>query len=226
MKNIILQHWTGNMNDLGERSSANISKYAALLNADYRLLRGNVFRENLGAPCQKVYMLDKEFDEYDIVVMVDMDMFTRTNMTENVFTDVEGIGRHTTIQDKLVRALHRRFPHLGNPKYPYWGGSIYRLDRKTRQQLRKHIKDDEIINFSDTKNYVDEGIMHRLAVLAKLEITKKTYLPGNHWNCGSFEKGVETAALIHIRTKVTPQGPKRAKLENYRDLVQQGLIEK
>ena len=67
--------------------------------------------------------------------------------------------------------------------------------------------------------------MHRLAVLSKFEIDEKTYLPGNHWNCSSFEDGVENAAFIHIRTKVTPSGPKRLKIENYRSLVSQGLID-
>ena len=222
MKNIILQHWTGEMNELGELSSANISKYAEKIGADYKLLRGNVFRENLSSPCQKIYMLDEAFDEYDIVVMLDMDMFVRNGMEEDVFKDVEGIGRHTDIQDRLVKSLQRRFRNMGDPKYPYWGGSIYRIDRETRQELRKHINDDEIIHFSN--NFEDEGIMHRLAVLSQMKRTASTYLPGNHWNCGSFESGVEKSAIIHIRTKVTPTGPKRAKIENYRALVKRGLI--
>lgn len=223
MKNIILQHWTGEMNELCLLSSKNIEKYAKKVGADYQLLRGNVFREHLNSPCQKMYMLDEVFDEYDIVVMMDPDMFTRKGMEENIFTDVVGIGRHTAIQDQLVRSLSRIYKKHGNPNYPYWGGSIYRLDRKLRKTLRKHINENELNLFHD--KFHDEGIMHRLAVLAKIETTNETYLPGNHWNCGSFEDEVKECAIIHIRTKVTPTGPKKPKIENYRDLVKRGLIE-
>ena len=227
MKNIILQHWSGGMIELTELSSTNIAKYAKKIGADYKLLRGDVFRPHLklSAPCHKLHMLDKVFDEYDMVVMLDADMFTRKGMEENVFTDVVGIGRHTEVQDRLVRSLVNKFPKLGNLNYPFWGGSIYRLDLELRQQLRNYIRDEEIINFSrNVSYYQDEGIMHRLAVLAEVAM-ENAYLPGNHWNCGSFETGVENSAIIHIRTKVAPNGPKKPKIENYRDLVKRGLIE-
>lgn len=223
MRNIILQHWSGPMIELTELSSANISKYAAKIGADYRLLLGDVFRPGLTAPCQKVHMIEEEFDDYDMVVMVDADMFTRVGMTDDVFMDPTGIGRHTAIQDSLVVSLQKRFPKLGNPKFPYWGGSIYRLDKNIRKQLRQHLHDDEMKQFSG--NFEDEGIMHRLAVLSQMKITDDTYLPGNLWNRGSFEEGVESAALIHIRTKIAPGGPKKPKIVNYRNLVKQGIIE-
>ena len=224
MKKLILQHWTGEMRELEHLSSANISKYAEEVNADYRLLRGDVFRPGITAPCQKIYMLNEEFDKYDMVVMLDCDMFTRKGMEEDVFNDATGFGRHTAIQDKLVENLCKRFPNLGNVNYPYWGGSIYRLPVDLRQRLRVHLKDEEVVKFSG--NYEDEGIMHRLAVLSKLEITNDTYLPGSHWNHGSFEDGVEDAAIIHIRTKIKQGGSKRPKIENYKGLVERGIIEK
>ena len=225
MKKIILQHWSGHLNELAKLSSANISRYADKIGADYELLLGNVFREKLCPPMQKLYMLDERFDEYDMVVMLDTDMFTRKGMEEDVFEDVEGIGRHTEIHDRLIICLHRRHPDITNPNGIYWGGSIYRLDRELLQLLRIHIDDKELIQFKNTGYFQDEGAMHRLAMLAKIEKNEKTYLPGNHWNCGSFETGVEHSAIIHIRTKIAPGGPKRAKIENYRDLVSKGLIE-
>ena len=77
--------------------------------------------------------------------------------------------------------------------------------------------------FSNSGNYEDEGIMHRLATLAKLP---KTKLSGEHkWCHCSYREGIENAAFIHIRTKITPSGPKRDKIVNYRDLVHRGLIE-
>ena len=75
MKNIILQHYTGEPGELERLSIANISDYASRIGAEYKLVQGNVFRKTLTAPCQKMYMLDPVWDEYDYVVMMDIDMF-------------------------------------------------------------------------------------------------------------------------------------------------------
>ena len=222
MKNIILQHYTGELGELEILSRANISKYAEFCGAEYQLVQGNVFRRHLSPPCQKLIMLDEMWDDYDMVVMVDIDMFTRSGMTKNIFTDASGIGRHYGIQTSLRRNLTKRFPLLGNEKNPYWGGSIYRLDLKTRKTLRKHIAPGLLNAFH--KNYEDEGIMHALAVKANMK-EDGVYLENDIWNRGSFEENVESANIIHIRTKIKQGGPKRPKIENYRALVERGLID-
>lgn len=222
MKNIILQHWTGELKELEKLSLDNIRKYADYCGAEHELLLGDVFMKGVTSPCQKVHMLDEKWDDYDMVVMLDIDMFTRKGMKKNIFTDASGYGRHFKVQPHLVKSLARRFPRLGNVKYPYWGGSIYRLPRELRQTLRKHLVEKEIRQFSG--NYEDEGIMHRCAVKAKLS-TEGAYLDGQNWNYSSFDEGVESANIIHIRPKVTPKGPKRAKIDNYRSLVERNLIE-
>ena len=223
MKNIILQHWTGDINELTELSVANISKYAKKVGADYKFLKGNVFREYLSPPCQKIYMLDEEFDEYDNVVMLDPDMFTRNGMEDDIFDEnITGIGKVTEVQERLARSMVRQHPRLANINYPYWGGAVRKIDKATRQKLRSCINDEEIKRFSGQGHGEDEGILHRLAVLAKL---KKTQLPdGRKWSHGSFEEGIEAAAIIHIRTKIAPNGPKKPKIENYRGLVKRGII--
>jgi len=227
MKTIILQHWTGPLGELEERSKANIEAYAKFCGADYALLKGNVFRSHLSAPCQKMIMLDKQFDEYDIVVMMDIDMFTRKGMTKNIFTDDKGIGRHYGIQEGLVRNLERKFPLLGDSRYPYWGGSIYRLEREVRQRLRKEIVESEIMQFHN--NYEDEGIMHRLAVRANMRVTDTTYLNKDLWNRSSFEENVSGGYIIHVRNKIknTPgmPSPKGPKIINYKKLVERGILE-
>jgi len=220
--NIILQHWSGDINELTELSVASMSRYAEKVGAEHRLLRGDVFHPTLSAPCQKMYMLDKEFDSYDIVVMVDCDMFTRKGMTDNVFTDVVGIGRHTAIQDKLQYKLKAKHPDLASMDHPYWGGSIYRTGSELRQTLRAGMVESEMLQYSD--NFVDEGIMNRLATLANIKVGSDTYLPGNHWNRGNFEPKVECAALIHIRRKIK-QGIPATKMAAYADMVDRGLIE-
>jgi hypothetical protein len=222
MKNIILQHYTGTPGKLEELSLANIRKYADFCGAEHQLIQGDLFMKGLSAPCQKVHMLNEVWDEYDYVVMMDIDMFTRKGMTKNIFTDAKGYGRHFGIQEHLVQGLKRTFPDLGDPNYPYWGGSIYRLPRKLRQELRKHIVREEVIRFD--RGLEDEGIMHRLAVRAKIP-KEGAYLDGQNWNYSSFDYGVENANIIHIRTKIWPNGPKRSKIENYQGLVERGLIE-
>lgn len=223
MKNIILQHYTGELGELEELSKVNMEAYAKFCGADYHLVRGNVFRPHLSAPCQKMIMLDEQFDEYDIVVMIDIDMFTRKGMKKNIFTDDTGVGRHYGIQETLVKNLHRRFPLLGDPKYPYWGGSIYRLEREIRQRLRAEMVDSEMNMFHN--NYEDEGIMHRLAVRANMKVDENTYLTKDLWNRSSFEPNVDSGYIIHIRPKVARGGPKKPKIENYRKLVSQGILE-
>ena len=221
MKNIILQHWTGALGELEVLSSKNIKKYAEKLDADYRMLRGQVFRKELTPPCQKLYMLDEEFDKYDVVVMLDPDMFTRKGMEDNIF-DENGIGKTTEIQDRLLKSLQKCHPALANDDYPYWGGAVRRMDRNLRRRLRKHINAENWMPISKPYHFEDEGIMHRLMTLADV---KDTTTLERKWSHGSFEKGIEDAALIHIRTKIAAEGPKRTKIENYRDLIKRGLIE-
>ena len=190
----------------------------------YRLLRGNVFHPTLSAPCQKIFMLNEEFDGYDMVIMLDADMFVRAGMTENVFTDVDGIGRHTAIQSMLHRKLVQRHPSLASLSHPYWGGAIYRLEKSLRQRLRAEITESELLPFSN--GFEDEGIMNRLATRADIQITDDTYLPGHRWDSGNFEDGVESSAFIHIRPKMVKGGTlvRASKMEVYADMVERGLI--
>jgi hypothetical protein len=222
MKKLILQHWTGELGELEKLSMENIKAYADFCGADYRFLMGNVFNPWLRPECQKIYMLDKTFDDYDVVVMMDMDMFTRKGNTKNIFTDEIGIGRHYKVQPILRAGLAKRLPHLCDERYPYWGGSIYRLERDIRKRLRRHIVDFNMPKFND--NCVDEGIMHHLATMEKLEENFFTYMDRQQWNYSSFDEGVEDAYIIHIRTKIKPGGPKQPKIDNYRALVERGLI--
>ena len=230
MKNIILQHYTGELGELEKLSQANMIKYAEFCGAEYRLLSGDLFNEEypwthtLYAPNQKMHMLSKEFDDYDVVLMVDIDMFTRKGMTENIFTDVKGIGMYTDFQQHLFGGLKRHFPDIVDLNYPYWGGAIYRLEKAQRVQLREHIKDNmkDIARFD--RGFNDEGAMHLLAKLS--DFKDRAILPGGFkWCHCSYREGIENAAMIHIRPKVTPVGPKRPKIENYRELVKRGLIE-
>ena len=64
--------------------------------------------------------------------------------------------------------------------------------------------------------------MHTLAVKSGFT-PAEPYLHKKWCQC-SFLPNPEKAGFIHIRTKITPQGPKRKKIENYQALVDKGIL--
>lgn len=223
MRNIILQHFDGEMRSLDYESMWNIMDYADMVDADYKLVLGKPFRENLTNACQKVHMLHEDFDDWDNVLMLDIDMFRPEAMRLNVF-DQPGIGLYADVQQNLHKRLTQWYPMLGSMDTPYWGGAIYKMDRHTRQTLRKQLGGNEgwMQNFNKAYNYEDEGIMHVLAMRSGMKF-KEPYLDRKWCQC-SFLPNPERAGFIHVRTKITPQGPKREKILNWKELVDKKII--
>lgn len=219
MKNLLLQHWMGPMETLQRKSFESIRNYAASLDADYRLLKGRVFRKDLLPQCQKVHMLSEEFDGYDIVVMVDSDSFAVKGMKDNVF-EAKGIGRyHRTAHKRVLR----HFPDISGRYNAFWGGAVYRTTLDERRLLRSFLPKCEVERFNSGIGGWDEGIMHRLAVLAGIRDWPKYYMDDDKWCYSSFLPEPETAGIIHVRTKVLGGG-KRPKIENYKELHRRGII--
>jgi len=202
----------------------NIKKYAELVGAEYRLITGKPFRGHMTSPCQKVHMLNEEFDEYDDVLMLDIDMFTPKGMKDNVF-ESPGIGLHGKIQAILLRKLVEQHPMITSIKFPYWGGAIYKMNRECRQQLRKGLSGNHswLETYNRKWNFEDEGIMHTLAFMTNYS-PKSPYLD-EKWCHDSYAPGQEKAGFIHIRTKITPRGPEQEKIANLRALQKAGIIE-
>ena len=224
MTNIILQHFDGELRELDKLSMHNIQEYADEMKAEYRLITGKPFRPHLTSPCQKVYMLDEEFDDYDQVLMLDIDMFAPIGMDENVF-DLQGIGLYADTQQMLHRKIANHNPMFASLKAPYWGGAIYKMDRPLRQKLRRQLGGDEswMNPYNKLYQFEDEGIMHTCAMLSGMKHTKEMYLDRKWCQC-SFLPNPQDAGFIHIRTKITPSGPKREKIENYQELVDKGIL--
>jgi hypothetical protein len=223
MKNIILQHFDGELRPLDKLSIENIKQYAKFVNADYQLVIGKPFKQWLTAPCQKVIAIDERFDEWDNVLMLDIDMFVPKKMTENIF-EQQGVGLYADVQKSLHRKIAETYPLIASKNAPYWGGAIYKLDRTIRQKLRatNDTNDTWMNNFNQLYHFEDEGIMHVLANRAGIK-PEGTYLDRKWCQC-SFLPNPEKAGFIHVRTKVTPAGPKREKIENYNQLVKQGVL--
>ncbi len=217
--NLLMQHWHGEMGELELASREAMMKYAAEHDAVYTLVEGEPLGPNLAPQMHKLYALDPHFDRYDVVVVTDMDMFPSTACKRSIF-DERGIGVMTGTQLALRRRLHDCYAALTDPLADYYGGAVYRFEAGIRQLLRPNLKRSLKPEF--VQRFQDEGCMHYMAGKANL---RECQLPdGERWAMSSYTPGVETAHMIHIRTKTTPGGPKVTKLENYRRLVQQGLI--
>ena len=168
-------------------------------------------------------MIDEAWDKYDDVLMLDIDMFAPKNMPTNIFKQ-NGIGLYAEIQQRLHSRLCQLYPMQSSIMHPYWGGAIYKLSRKLRKQLRAGLGGNEnwMNSYNKLYHFEDEGIIHTLAWKAGLPI-EGTILDRKWCQC-SFLPNPEKAGFIHVRTKITPSGPKREKIENYNELVSQGIL--
>jgi hypothetical protein len=224
MKNIILQHFDGELRELDRLSIDNIRQYADRIGAEYKIIRGKPFNSDLTSPCQKVHMINEEWDQYSNVLMLDIDMFAPIGMNINIFEQT-GVGLYGEVQQRLHRQLVEKYGILGSLNAPYWGGAIYKMSRSMRQFLRSGLKTNPswMLRFNQPYHFEDEGIMHVLAYRAGLLSAADMYLDPKWCQC-SFLPNPEKAGFIHIRTKVAPEGPKREKIENYNALVEAGIL--
>lgn len=223
MKNIILQHWTGPKNTLVKLSQEAYEEYANRIGSQYRMVEGNVFIDDktFDPPCQKMCILNEEFDEYDQVLMVDCDQLPVKNLMDNVFEE-KGIGVFTDwIKTHAYARIQRTHADLFSPTSPYFSGSFYKLDRETRIKMRQAI-DDNIKRFSN--KYHDEGIFHYLA--AKINLTWDDTVINPGWSQCSYYPVTRDTKMIHIRPKIEPRddSPRRPKLDTYYNLKMQGVF--
>ena len=218
MRNIILQHFTGKLRTLDKLSVENISAYAERIGVEYQFVEGQVFREHLTPPCQKVHILDEKWDEYDDVLMLDIDMFVTRNLRLNVFKE-EGVGLFADVQKGLKNRLvkHGRI----ESKSAYFGGAIYKLTKQQRQSLRDGIPEDDswMDPYNKSYQFEDEGIISELFHRTDTQWSNLD----QKW-CQDSYIPEHKAGMIHVRTKIKPEGPKREKIDNFYDLQMRGVI--
>ena len=101
MKNIILQHFDGELRELDKKSIDNIRQYADRIGAEYKLIRGKPFNDSLTSPCQKVHMINEEWDQYSNVLLLDIDMFAPFGMNINIFEQT-GVGTALKLLQPLI----------------------------------------------------------------------------------------------------------------------------
>ncbi len=218
MRNIILQHFTGKLRPLDKLSVENISAYAERIGVEYQFVEGQVFREHLTPPCQKLHILDEKWDEYDDVLMLDIDMFVTKNLRLNVFK-AEGVGLFADVQKRLKNRLvqHGRI----ESESAYFGGAIYKLTKQQRQSLRDGIPEDDswMDPYNKSYQFEDEGIMSELFHRTDTQWSNLD----QKW-CQDSYIPEHKAGMVHVRTKIKPEGPKREKIDNFYDLQMRGVI--
>ncbi len=230
MKNLIIQHYVvgkpgldpnrkfeGELPMLVNASSRNVQAYAKRFNADYKMLDGTPFRNNLSYKCQKCAIINAEYDEYDVVIALDTDVFFTKNCNENIFLE-KGIGYMGAVQERQIPMISQQFLGAASTQTSFWSGAVYIMDRALRKKLRGILESspsmENIMKKFDVANVWDEGIFHSLcfqAGVGKVSIDQK-------WNYDNYLPNPEKCNIIHVRHK-----PK-TRDENYLDLVDNGII--
>lgn len=221
--NLILQHWCGEPTEIEKHSWLSIERYAARIGAEHRVLSGEPMGKVDFPYMHKLHLFDRDFDEFDTVVMMDSDMFAPP-AAGSIF-DVPGIGVFGPLQVALRRQIRERMPAYfdGTQEADYYGGAVYKFDRADRERFRAHLKPEILPDFDAYEFGCDEGVIHYLATVTG---TKGRALPGGErWACSSFDKNVVKAHLVHVRRRISEgKLDKRPKIENWSGLVDAGVL--
>lgn len=205
MKNLILQHWNGDLPYWAIKCKESIEQYADAIQAEYRLLSGYPFVEPPAqfeikpwTVIQKIHMIDSCYDDYDNVLMLDMDMLA-TKQFDDIFK-YEGIGRlHLKSMSGLNNSRSRLWPDLYQRKKPAFFGNCIKLTRHERMEMRNVCNIEEILAASNgdiPPN--DEIIMHHLFYKSNvLKNKRELELPHNRF-CDLVEEAHPKATLLHF----------------------------
>lgn len=160
--NIILQHYDGFQPVWALAAEKTVRNYASEVGAIYEFVQGLPCGKEAGPYAQKLHMLDEKFDEFDQVLMLDMDVIA-TNVYDNIF-DIPQIGVLHSRAMKNPESVNQGDDWKINPLYkqgkPLFFGSVIKLDRDMRIKMRKHL-DWDYFNYVVKNQYgSDELIMH------------------------------------------------------------------
>lgn len=210
----------------------NMKQYASYCGADYKLITGEPVGAIMAIPnkhqlkkvnaCHKVHMLSPVFDDYDVVAMIDPDMFVRKGLSRNLFEDETGVGICSDhIRANAFARFCRTMPQYSSKKNAFWGGAIWRLDLDMRKKLRKHWVAKEVAHIGSTI-FVDEGIMHNLSRKANITDSPE-YILDQKWCWCSYLPKSKNAYMIHMR-KTDSKGNKVTKEQSLKRLQDEGIV--
>jgi len=201
MDNIILQHFDGKLPDWARAAEKTVSRYSLKINADYELITGMPCGDEAGPYAQKMHMLDEKYDGYEEVLMLDMDVIA-TNIYANIF-NIPQIGvlhSRAMIDPNKVRNQWHNNPLYKQSEFLFFG-SVIKLKREQRQELRKYLDWNYIISckYNSKINYnrpdfdfSDEIILHYL-------LHKSKILEGKSFYEVCMRRDGKTLEDIHVR---------------------------
>lgn len=212
MKNLLIQNWhCPDLPEIALASIRNIRTYATRIGAAHRVLSGTQFHPEVSTMCQQLLLLNEEFDEWDNVAHIDCDMFAVKGLTEDLFA-VPGHGFH---QEQAHARVCRALPKLTSTSGGFYGGCLYKFNREERRRLRAVVNIKDLLQFDCKHHGHDEGMLHRLCLLANLPAS---YFP-DLWCYGNYWPQPERAKIVHVRCRPSPD-----KMTNLRALQAKGIL--
>lgn len=204
MKNLILQHWNGPLPQWAKKCRDSMQKYANQCNADYTLLTGYPFIQpptnfevKPWTVIQKIHMIDSVYDQYENVLMFDMDMLVTDNF-DNIF-DYEGIGRlHLKSMSGLNNSRSRLWPKLYKEGAEAFFGNCVKLTLQERVALRSVLNKNEILDASNgdippNDEIIMHYLLHKSGVLSSKTVVQ---LPHDRF-CDLVEEAHPKATILH-----------------------------
>lgn len=134
--NIILQHWDGPLPEWARLAKKTVEMYAERVGASYQLVTGHPLGAALGPNPQKLVYITEQYDQYDKVLMLDMDVIA-TNVYDNAFDRPE-IG---VLHDRAMKGSSRTpqsAPDLFTLGMPIFFGNYIMTTKQQRVAMREH----------------------------------------------------------------------------------------
>lgn len=122
MKNAIYQYWNGTLNRAAKCSHDNISNYCKRIGAKH-LFQYNSNWSKTNSTYYDAFrpVYDDEFQEYDNVVYMDMDIFATDNLEENIFeNDVKDVGICEEVSQPELRESYTVGGHINAKNDRLW----------------------------------------------------------------------------------------------------------
>jgi hypothetical protein len=133
--NIILQHWNGDLPEWAKVAKKTVERYAEVIGCQYELVTGYPLGEKLGPNSQKLVYITEKYDQYEKVLMLDMDVMA-TDVYENAFERPE-IG---VLHDRAMRGKSRTpgsAPELFTLGMPIFFGNYIMTNKQQRIAMRE-----------------------------------------------------------------------------------------
>lgn len=209
--NLIMQHWQGELPYWAKRCHDSVVKYADKVGAEYLLYDGypmkRFFPNHIwqhrkpDQVVQKLWFFAEEFDKYEYVLMLDMDMLA-TEVYENIFGH-EGYGRlHLVGMQAANKSKNgRKWPLLYQKGKPMFFGNCLKFNREERVALRNQMyrSSGELLLATSTDQLLpnDEIMLHHLICKSGiLEGKENLQLPHARF-CDLPEEAHPEATFLH-----------------------------